>query len=368
LVTKKSVKDIKDVKSSSESPLESVENGENFELTGSRQFVSWLQEQNISLVFSTYQTGKVMMIGRNLKGTMSVFERTFERPMGLWSDGQTMLLSSLYQLHRFENSLLKGQDVDGYDRLYVPQVSYITGDLDIHDVALGQDGKPVFINTLFSCIATTSDTASFKILWKPSFIDALQPEDRCHLNGLAMRDGKPAYVTAISTTNVSDGWREHRRDGGVVIDVATDKIVAKGLSMPHSPRWHNDKLWVANSGAGEFGFINLDSGTFEPLVFVPGYIRGVSFHGDFAVIGLSRPRHNKSFEGLVLDERLAEENVRARSGIIVIDLKSGAMPHAIYAEGIVTELYDVAVLPGVVKPSMIGFRNDQVRRVLSIES
>jgi uncharacterized protein (TIGR03032 family) len=327
----------------------------------------WLIEQDISLGFSTYQSGKVMLVGHNQQQQLSIFERTFERPMGLWSDGQTLLLSNLYHLHRFNNTLGPGDDADGYDRLYAPHLSHVTGDLDVHDLAMGEDGRPVFINTLFSCLATTSETASFKPLWQPGFISDLQPEDRCHLNGLAMRDGKPAYVTVIGPSNVADGWREHRESGGVVIDIESGETVVEGLSMPHSPRWHNDQLWVANSGTGEFGRVDLASGQFEPLLFCPGYIRGAAFYGDYAVLGLSRPRDNKTFSGLMLDARLTKEKVEARSGLVVVDLKTGAMPHALYAEGFITELYDVVVLPGVKRPSLIGFKSDQIRRVLSIE-
>jgi|TARA_B110000902_G_scaffold256843_1_gene324170 uncharacterized protein (TIGR03032 family) len=339
-----------------------------FELNATRQFVPWLIEQNISLGFSTYQSGKILLVGHNSNQQLSIFERTFERPMGLWSDGQNLLASSSYQLHRFSNTLTAGDDADGYDCLYVPQVNYITGDIDMHDIAVNNNGTPVFVNSLFSCLATVSETASFKPLWKPDFITELQPEDRCHLNGLAMKDGEPAYVSAIAKTNVGGGWRDHRSDGGIVIDVATNDIVVEGLSMPHSPRWHNGKLWLANSGKGEFGFVDLKSGKFEPVAFCPGYIRGMAFHKHFAILGLSRPRNNKTFNGLALDERLAEEGIAARSGVLVVDLKTGGIVHALYAEGFVSELYDVVVLPNVKRPSMIGFKNDQIKRVLSIES
>lgn len=347
--------------------VENYNSAPQFELNATRQFVPWLIEQDISLGFSTYQSGKVMLIGHNQRQQLSIFERTFERPMGMWSDGQTLLLSNLYHLHRFNNTLGAHDEADGYDRLYAPHVSYVTGDLDVHDVSMGADGKPVFVNTLFSCIATTSETASFKPIWQPDFITDLHPEDRCHLNGMAMQDGKPAYVTAIGKTNVGEGWRSHRESGGLVIDVDSNEIVAHGLSMPHSPRWHNDQLWLANSGTGEFGRLDLNSGSFEPLVFCPGYIRGVAFYGDYAVLGLSRPRDNKTFNGLALDARLEQEKVPARSGLVVVDLKTGAMPHALYAEGFISELYDVVVLPQVKRPSMIGFRNDQIRRVISID-
>lgn len=337
-----------------------------FELNTSRQFVPWLKEQRLSLGFSTYQSGKVFLIGHNPDNQLSVFERTFDRPMGMWSDGQTLLLSSLYQIHRFKNSLESGDNADGYDRLFVPQLSYITGDLDIHDLAMDTDGQTVFINTWFGCLATVNDNYSFKPIWKPPFITQLLPEDRCHLNGLAMKAGKPGYVTAVAATNVTDGWREHRRNGGIVIDVNSNEIISSGLSMPHSPRWHQEKLYLANSGTGEFGTIDLNTGKFEAIAFCPGYIRGVAMVNDFAILGLSRPRHNKTFEGLALNERLEKENVEARSGLFVVDLKNGGTPHWLRAEGFITELYDVIALPEIKRPSMIGFRNDQIRRVISV--
>lgn len=143
-----------------------------------------------------------------------------------------------------------GQTVDGSDRLYVPQDSFVTGDLDIHDLAVENSGRLVFVNTLFGCLATTSDTHSFVPLWKPPFIDRLAAEDRCHLNGLALENGRAKYVTAVSRSNVADGWRDRRHDGGCVINVQSNEIVATGLSMPHSPRVYRGRLWVHNSGTG----------------------------------------------------------------------------------------------------------------------
>ena len=262
----------------------------NLEITTSRQFLAWLTEQRLSLALTTYQIGKLFSLGLKANGELAVFERTFNRCMGLCptADGNGFWMSSLHQLWRFENMLAPGQMQDGFDRLYVPQVGFTTGDCDIHDMAVNAEGRLVFTNTLFSCLATTSDTHSFRSLWRPPFISRLAAEDRCHLNGLAMRDGQPAFMTAVSASDAADGWRERRRDGGVVIDVQANEIVATGLSMPHSPRWYHDRLWLCNSGTGEFGFINLESGVFEPLTFCAGYLRGVAFHGDYALLEIGR--------------------------------------------------------------------------------
>jgi hypothetical protein len=167
-----------------------------FELFPSRQFPQWLAEVNLSLAFTTYQAGKVIFIGLQPNGRLSVVERTFNRCMGLWSDGQSLWMSTLYQLWRFENALGQGELHDGYDRVFVPQLAYTTGDLDIHDLALDRAGRPIFVNTLFSCLATISEAKSFRPPWRPGFISKLAPEDRCHLNGLSMQDGAPVHVRA----------------------------------------------------------------------------------------------------------------------------------------------------------------------------
>ncbi len=340
---------------------------DSLELSGSRQLTSWLLEQNLSLAFTTYQAGKVFWIGLQPNGQLSVFERTFERCMGLTVHGNSLYLSTLYQLWRFENSLSPGQDYQGYDAVYVPQMSYITGDLDIHDVVMAEGNpRPIFVNTLFSCLATVSDTHSFVPLWHPPFISKLAAEDRCHLNGLAMRDGQPRYVTAVSQSDVADGWRDHRSGGGCVIDIESNEIIATGLSMPHSPRWYRDRLWLLNSGTGEFGYIDTATGQFEAVTFCPGYLRGLAFAGDFAIVGLSEPRHNKSFQGLPLDAALAEKRAVPRCGIGVIDLRSGDLVHSLRIDGVVSELYDVVTIPGVRSPMAIGFRSDEIRRVISM--
>ncbi len=337
------------------------------EITTSRQFLAWMAEQRLSIALTTYQIGKLFMLGLKDDGDLSVFERTFNRCMGLCPTGNGFYMSSLHQVWRFENMFLQGEQQDGHDRLYVPQVGNTTGDCDIHDMAVDADGRLVFVNTLFGCLATLSETHSFKPLWRPPFLSRLAAEDRCHLNGLALRDGQPAYVTAVSQSDVVDGWRDHRASGGVVVDVQSNEVVAHGLSMPHSPRWHQGKLWLCNSGTGEFGHLDLDSGRFVPVAFCAGYLRGLYFHGDFALVGTSKPRHNKTFSGLPLDAALQSRQAEARCGLQVIDLRTGDAVHWLRMEGMVDELYDVITLPGVRRPMALGFKTDEIRRVLSVD-
>jgi len=342
-----------------------AQNPPPFKLNFSRQFESWLSGFNASIAFSTYQAGKVFFIGHGDQG-ISIAERTFARCMGLAARDQRMYLASQYQLWRFNNVLDPGHDYQGYDRLFIPHLGHTTGDVDAHDIGIDGHGEPVFVNTLFSCLARPSVTSNFEVVWKPPFISRLAPEDRCHLNGLAMFEGEPAWVTMISKSDVAEGWRDHRADGGLVMDVRSNEVLCEGLSMPHSPRWYRKKLWLLNSGAGEFGTVDLRTGRFEPLCFVPGFARGLAFHGRYALIGLSKPRSD-SFQGLALDEQLAKRNAEPRCGLVVVDLETGDLLHHMRIEGVVQELFDVAVLPGVLRPMLLGFKTDEIKQMVRFE-
>ena len=342
---------------------------EKFALTTSRHFPHWLAEKRSGIAFTTYQAGKLFLLGTKPDGSLSVFERTFPRCMGIAvsEDGRSLALATQYQLQRFDNVLPPGQaNEQGFDAVYAPHAAWVTGDLDAHDVGFGADGRPLFVNTLFACIAEVSDGHSFRPVWTPPFISRLAAEDRCHLTGMAMENGRPRYATAVSRSDAADGWRDRRRDGGVVVDVESGAVVAEGLSMPHSPRLRQGRLWLLNSGAGEFGYVDLGSGRFEPVAFCPGYARGLCFADGHAVIGLSLARENRTFSGLPLDEALASRDVEPRCGLAVIDLASGDMTGWVRIEGVVRELYDVAMLPGVRRPSAIGFKTDEVKHIISI--
>lgn len=338
----------------------------SIEIVCSRHFLHWLHDQHISLAFTTYQTHRLFLIGLKADGKLSAFERLFDRAMGLYATTERLYMSSRYQLWQFENALAPDELYNGYDKLYVPRMAHTTGDLDIHDVAVDYGQNVVFVNTLHSCLATLSDRYSFTPIWQPPFISRLAPEDRCHLNGLAMVAGKPRFVTAVSQSDVTAGWREKRSSGGCLIDAQSNEVILTGLSMPHSPRFYWDRLWLLNSGTGEFGYVDLDRGTFEPVTFCPGYLRGLAFHGDFAIVGLSKPR-DRTFSGLPLEERLSVKEAESRCGFMVIDLSTGDIVHWLQFEGLITELYDVQVLPGVRCAMALGLRTDEICRLITID-
>jgi uncharacterized protein (TIGR03032 family) len=299
----------------------------------------------IALAVSSYQSGKFYLLGQNVDGGLLVDERLFRKAMGICvPDHDTILLATLFQIVRFRNVLNPGEQINNvFDACYVPRETYVTGEIDAHDVGVLKDGRVIFVNTLYNCLATPSQRHSFTPLWKPPFISGIVKEDRCHLNGLAMADGVPRYVTAVSRSDTIDGWRDRRGNGGVVIDVQSGEIVIGGLSMPHSPRIHGGRLWVLNSGTGELGWIEPGAGgsaaKFHALAFCPGFLRGLAFHGNHAFVGLSKPRYQR-FEGLALDRKL---------------------------DGAVAELYDLAIVPDVRRPMALGFASNEILGLITYD-
>jgi uncharacterized protein (TIGR03032 family) len=322
----------------------------------------WLEREQISIGFTTYQTNRLMLVGRKANGRLAINERLFDKPMGLYAQGESLYMSTRYQVWRFDNHLRNGETYQEADRLYVPSLSYTTGSLNVHDLVLGRDGRPIFINTDCRCLATIEAGYSFAPIWQPPFITKLVAEDRCHLNGLAMVDGEPAYVTACSMTDSAAGWRSHRNDGGIVMHIPSNEVVVGGLSMPHSPRWYQGKLWILNAGTGELGYV--DDSKFVPIAFCQGFVRGLAFCGDLAIVGLSKLR-SASFSGLVLEERLLAEGKTAECGLMAINIHSGEIVHSLFLDKPIEELFDVVVLPNVARPMSLGFQDEDIERLVT---
>lgn len=334
----------------------------------SREFGDWLRARGCSLAFSTYQSGKLFLMGVRPDGVLSVFDRTFERAMGIWAEDRRLWLGGAFQVWRLEDVLDPGATHDGYDALYVPRVGHTTGDVDVHDVAHDADGRVLMVNTKYNCIAALSERHGFRVVWSPPFISEIALGDRCHLNGMALVDGHLAYATAASRSNVLDGWRDHRNGGGVVMDVRSGEVIAEGLSMPHSPRWHDGRLWLLNAGTGHLGYLDPGSGAFTEVAFCPGFARGLAFVDDYAVVALSKARGNATFDGLGLQQNLDAQGAVAQCGLHVINTTTGNAEQWVRIEGFADELYDVAVLPGVSRPMALGFQTDEIRRLTSVEA
>ena len=329
--------------------------------------VGWLAANDASLAVSSYQSGKFYLIGRNPRGGLLVDERLFQHAMGIAVDGKRIFLANQTALVEMASALTGDQRANEiYDACFVPRRVNIIGAVDAHDVGLDKNGEPIFVVTKYNCLARPSATHNFKPIWKPSFISKIVAEDRCHLNGLAMEDGEPAFVTAVSKSDTIDGWRDRRADGGVVIDVKTNKVVTDGLSMPHSPQVYRGELYVLNSGTGELLKIDRETGEKTVICFCPGFTRGLSFHNGFAVIGLSRPRY-KRFEGLELDAKLEAADSDPWTGVQIINLATGSVAEWFRIDGAVAEIYDTAVVPGVACGMSLGLGAGELATFVTTE-
>jgi uncharacterized protein (TIGR03032 family) len=242
---------------------------------------------------------------------------------------------------------------DKHDACFLPRNRHYTGDIAIHEIAFAQ-GELWVCATNFSCVGTLDAHHSFVPRWKPPFISELVPEDRCHLNGLAVIDDQVRYVTALGETDERGGWRENKAGGGILIDVESGETVLSGLSMPHSPRWFDDRLWLLESGKGTLSVADPDAGTVETVAELPGFTRGLVFAGGIALVGLSQVRETATFGGLPLMERLEER----LCGVWAVDPESGRTVGFLRFEELVQEIFDVALLPGSRYPEIADERSD----------
>lgn len=316
-------------------------------------FQAWFERAPVCLAVTTYQGGKLMFIGWN-GNQVSLHARSFRRAMGLdVRDGQ-LVVASRTMIHWFANAELLAEDYQPdrpprYDGLYLHRADHHTGDIFAHDIALGADHLYV-VNTRFSCLCTPSRRYSFAPVWQPPFVTELAPEDRCHLNGLALRDGRPYAVTALGVSDTPRGWRPGKAGGGIVMTVADGRIVASGLSMPHSPRWHGDALWVLDSGRGRLLRIDPVDGAAAVAAALPGYLRGLAFCGEIAIVGLCKIREKRVFGGLPIEAG----NTEPVCGLALVDTRTGAVTGMFEFTAGVEEIYDIRVMPGgMLQPDLL---------------
>ena len=326
-------------------------------------FPAILQELGLSVLVTTYQAGKLVML-RPDGDRLNTHFRSFGRPMGLAAAGDRLAIGTSVEIWEYHNAPAVARRLEpagSHDACFLPRSSVCTGDIQIHEMAWadpqGHDPELWFVNTRFSCLCTRSNTHSFVPRWRPPFITALAPEDRCHLNGLCLAKGRPAFVTALGTSDAPGGWRADKKSGGVLMEVATGEVIARGLSMPHSPRWYDGRLWVLESGGGGFGCIDPDTGKYEAVAELPGFTRGLDFCGPLAFIGLSQVRESAVFSEIAIAERPLAERC---CGVWVVNIHTGRTIAFVKFEDAVQEIFAVQLLPGVRHPDLI---NDQPRLI-----
>ncbi|MEM6642461.1 MAG: TIGR03032 family protein [Bacteroidota bacterium] len=318
---------------------------------------------NCSLAISTYQTGKVVIFSAKDENQLIQLPRTFNRPMGMAKKGKQWAVATSNEVIVTGNAPGLAPNYppnpNTYDSMYVPRASYYTGPLDMHDIQYSQLGL-LGVNTLFSTICKIGDQYSFEPIWKPNWISDLKPEDRCHLNGLAIdASGKPRYTTALGNGDQARSWKEQMLKGGVLIDLDSDEIILSELPVPHTPRMYRDGLWMLLSATGELVKVDVETGTYQVVTQLNGFTRGMDRIGDYIFVATSKLRPNSS---LFKEAPVARRSVVC--GISVVYVPTGQPCGHISYQTSVEELYDLVLLPGDRRPNILnlekGFQKTSV--------
>ena len=312
-----------------------------------------------TLVISTYQAGKIIFVSAVDTNNLIQLPFGFHRPMGVAATGDLLAVATRDTVEVLADSPeLSSADLKRFgmhDRLYVPQTTYFSGEVNMHDLVWGNDGL-WGVNTLFSCLVLANETLSFEPRWFPSFITESVGEDRCHINGLALEAGRPRYVTALGESNTEKGWRRYKVSGGILIDVEKNEIILRNLSMPHSPRIYDETLYFLLSSTGELARAKLDTESFEIIAQLPGFARGMARHQNYLFIGLSRLRKSSpTFADLPIAQR------SLFSGFVVLDLQSERIVSTFKYEHGCEEIYDIQIIPAVQRPGILEKETDQAK-------
>ncbi len=307
-----------------------------------------------TLAISTYQAGKVIFISAPERDKLIQLPRNFEKPMGMAAEGNRLAVATKFNISLFNNARDMAPNYPRqpgqYDSLYLPRGTFFTGECDMHDLAWGNAGL-IGVNTRFSCLTHFDFEYSFRPFWKPHFIGDLTPDDKCHLNGLAMDQGEPKYVTALGKSDQQQGWRPTKKNGGILMDIQRNEIVADGLSMPHSPRIYKEGTFLLLSATGELAC--LEGGKLNTVLGCEGFARGLDRLGDFLFIGLSKLREtSEAFRDLPI----AKQSVYC--GLLVFHLPSQKIVGHLKYENSVEEIYDVKVLQQTRRPSILTADKD----------
>ncbi|MCA9229946.1 MAG: TIGR03032 family protein [Planctomycetales bacterium] len=314
------------------------------------KMAAWLAASGGSLAITTYTSGKLILVS-SFAGKIGYRLRPLARPMGLATRDGQLAVATRTQLLQFRNTLEQRPTPPrhGSDAVFTLDQGFPTGKLNAHDLAFGNRGL-YFANTRFNCIARATPKKRFLCVWQPPFLEAIVPQDCCHLNGIGLRDGRPAMATAFCETAQPGGWREENRfTQGVLLDVQESRVVARGLCMPHSPRWHNDCWWLCDSGHGTL--VRFDAATTErrEVCSLPGFTRGLCLIDKYALVGLSKIRRKHVLDAPPVRERHA----RLFAGVALVDTSTGRQLGSLEFLTGGREVFEVVFLPGVRRPNVI---------------
>lgn len=322
---------------------------------------SLFQEHNFSICVTTYQACRTLLFSSSSPSKLSMLMRTIPKPTGIALGKRFLAVASKYQIWLFagaKNLRNKEGEVRPNDINFLPRYSHVTGNIDAHELAWHND-RLIVVNTLYSCLSVLEPDWSFTPIWKPKFISKICAEDRCHLNGIAVDEKGPKYVTALGKSDKAAGWRDNKVTGGILIDVTSNEIIAEGFAMPHSPRIYAGKIWLLDSGNGALVMIDPKTAAKTNVIRFHGFLRGLNFYKHYALLGVCKAREKSVFGNLPIEKEFKE----FQCGVAVVNLNTVKLEGYIHFTKGVEELFDIAVLPNYTNPYMVGFEGDEIEMI-----
>ncbi|WP_462157484.1 TIGR03032 family protein [Pseudoalteromonas sp. GB56] len=323
----------------------------SFEFTYSKNIPELMRRLNISVMFTTYQADRVVLLNSSDSG-LKCLVRYFPRPMGIALNDDLLAIAMKDQVTTFKQSSKLAFEYPNkpgqYDSIFFPLSVHFTGKIDAHDVSFSNEGL-VVVSTAYNCISKVGGTFGFEPLWKPDFIDEVFPTDKCHLNGMAIdENGELALATAFSETNVYFGWKQTNQNG-LLFDLRNNTVVCRDLQMPHSPRVFNGDIYLLESLAETLVRIDRETGMKEVLYKFTGFARGMNLIGKYAFIGISKFRE-ESLRNLSINI----DNSNVVPSIVVFDLSKNTVIGEIQFHSDIEEIYDVVCVKGTISTNILN--------------
>jgi len=204
------------------------------------------------------------------------------------------------------------------------QTAFYPGALYIHDLAIF--GDVLHANAVGqNAVIRLDGSGNSKRVWWPKCIETgygpVFSKNYIQLNSIAGGTTPRDSFYSASSCGI-----ERRRPGhlnyavdrrGVIFSGRTREPICTGLTRPHSARLSGRRIWVANSGYGELGFVS--QGKLEVVVRLPGWTRGLCIVENIAFAATSRviPRFASYAPGLDVDS--------SRCAIYAICCKTGSV-------------------------------------------
>ena len=216
-------------------------------------FPALFRQLGQSLLVTTYQAGKLVMV-RDEGDHLNSHYRAFPAPMGLAlaNGGSKLAIGTTIQVWEFRDVPRRRPPLETngtHDACYLPRSSHVTGNVLIHEMAYGA-GEHSGSSTPAS-LAWPRSTVS-----RANRAGGRRPSPSWNRRIAATSTAWPWWTASRST---SPRWAKRtkwlaggptRPGAACLMDVDSNAILCRGLSMPHSPRWYGGRLWVCESGWG----------------------------------------------------------------------------------------------------------------------